>query len=73
VIRAPVLALLAGNAVPFSRGEASAIAKTPLDGDVVINRLGISGTSRPIRAFMAGRIRRCITIGWSLCALACAA
>lgn len=38
-----VLALLAGKAVPFARGEKSAIAKTPLEGRVRIGFLGIEG------------------------------
>ncbi len=37
----PVLALLAGKAVPFARGEKSAIAKAPLEGRVRIGFLGI--------------------------------
>jgi MOSC domain-containing protein YiiM len=38
---APILALLAGKAVPFARGEHSAIAKTPVEGPVRIGFLGI--------------------------------
>lgn len=41
MIEAPVLALLAGKAVPFARGESSAIAKQPIVGRVTIGRLGI--------------------------------
>ncbi len=39
----PVLALLAGKAEMFARGERSAIAKTPLKGKVRIGLLGIEG------------------------------
>lgn len=39
----PVRALLAGQVLPFGRGEGSAIAKTPLDGPVEIGVLGIVG------------------------------
>ena len=39
----PVLALLAGKAVPFARGEDSAIAKAPIEGRVKIGFLGIEG------------------------------
>ena len=38
-----VQALLAGKAMPFARGEASAIAKQPLNGPVKIGVLGIQG------------------------------
>jgi MOSC domain-containing protein YiiM len=37
----PVRALLAGKAVPFARGEYSAIAKNPIDGPVRIGFLGL--------------------------------
>jgi MOSC domain-containing protein YiiM len=39
----PVLALLAGKAEMFARGERSAIAKAPLEGKVRIGFLGIEG------------------------------
>ena len=38
-----VLALLSGKALPFARGELSAIAKGPIAGPVKIGRLGIAG------------------------------
>ena len=42
-MRVVVSTLLAGEAVLFARGEASAIAKTPLTGVVTIGALGIEG------------------------------
>lgn len=39
----PVLALLAGKAVPLARGEKSAISKQPLSGRVHIGLLGVEG------------------------------
>jgi MOSC domain-containing protein YiiM len=39
----PVIALLAGTAQPFARGEQSAIAKAPIVGPVDIGLLGIAG------------------------------
>lgn len=39
----PVLALLTGKVRPFARGEASAIAKTPVEGPVPIGPLGLAG------------------------------
>jgi MOSC domain-containing protein YiiM len=39
----PVLALLAGKAELFARGEASAIAKSPLEGRVRVSFLGLEG------------------------------
>lgn len=50
----PVLALLAGRAVPFARGEDSAIAKTPLAGTVRIGLLGLAGDEQADRSVHGG-------------------
>ena len=42
-MQATVLALLAGTVKPFARGESSAIAKAPLNGQAKIGYLGIDG------------------------------
>jgi MOSC domain-containing protein YiiM len=42
-MQTPVLALLAGKAVPFARGESSAIAKVAVNGPVRIGLLGLEG------------------------------
>ena len=43
MIHAPIVTLLSGRAAPFRGHEHSAIAKTPLDGEVQITALGITG------------------------------
>lgn len=49
-----LLALLSGKAKPFARGEASAIAKAPLDGRVRIGRLGIEGDEQADHRYHGG-------------------
>lgn len=51
---ATVLALLTGKAVPFARGERSAIAKYPADGPVRIGRLGLDGDEQADPRFHGG-------------------
>jgi MOSC domain-containing protein YiiM len=50
----PVLALLAGKAVYFARGENSAIAKAPLDGPQHIGFLGLKGDEQADPRFHGG-------------------
>lgn len=49
-----VRSVLAGRAVPFGRGEESAIAKSPLDGRVFVGRLGILGDEQANRVYHGG-------------------
>lgn len=51
----PILALLAGKAMPFARGEMTAIAKHPLQGPVRIGPAGIEGDEQADRRFHGGR------------------
>lgn len=50
----PVLALLAGKAVPFARGEHSAIAKIMVEGPVAIGALGVAGDEQADPRFHGG-------------------
>lgn len=50
----PILALLAGKVQPFTRGEASAIGKTPLTGPIKIGFLGIEGDEQADHRYHGG-------------------
>ena len=50
-----VLALLAGKAISFARGEMSAIRKSPLAGEVRIGFLGIDGDEQADPRYHGGR------------------
>jgi MOSC domain-containing protein YiiM len=50
----PILAILAGKAVAFADGEASAIGKRPISGKVQIGFLGVNGDEQADKRFHGG-------------------
>ncbi|MEY4500686.1 MAG: hypothetical protein RIS52_576 [Pseudomonadota bacterium] len=53
-MRAPILALLAGKAKPFARGELSAIGKVETDGSVKVTCRGLVGDEQADRRVHGG-------------------